>query len=70
MLAIRFAACWDGMEVCWKVHRAILHKTMAFPQYRLSELADRIRAAVAEELKVSSAGVPFRVTEIIKEGGT
>ena len=57
------------MEVCCKVHRAILHKTMAFPQYRLTELAERIRSAVAEELKVASAGLPFRVSEIIKQGG-
>jgi DNA replication ATP-dependent helicase Dna2 len=42
---------------------------MAIAQYTLSELSDKIRSAIAEELKVSSAGRPFKVTNILKQGG-
>jgi len=42
---------------------------MAVHQQSLSDLADRIRSAITEELKVSSAGLPFRVTDIIRQGG-
>ena len=43
--------------------------SMAVAHYSLVELADRIRLAIAEELKVASAGLPFRVTDIHKQGG-
>jgi DNA replication ATP-dependent helicase Dna2 len=42
---------------------------MSPPQFQLTELADRIRTAVTEELRVASAGLPFRVVEILKYGG-
>ena len=41
---------------------------MVVAHYSLVELAERIRLAIAEELRVSSAGLPFRVTDIHKQG--
>jgi hypothetical protein len=42
---------------------------MVVSQHILSDLCDRIRSAIAEELKVSSSGLPFRVIDVIKQSG-
>ena len=47
----------------------MVDKVMEFPQSCHSGLANRIRLATAEEKKGSSGGLPFRVTDIIKQGG-